>query len=35
VPGKNVRKLAGRTLLDYTALAARDSGVIESHRAVH
>jgi CMP-N,N'-diacetyllegionaminic acid synthase len=29
VPGKNVRKLAGRTLLDYTALAARDSGVID------
>jgi len=29
VPGKNVRKLAGRTLLDYTAFAARDSGVID------
>jgi len=29
VPGKNVRKLAGRTLLDYTAHAARDSGVID------
>jgi CMP-N,N'-diacetyllegionaminic acid synthase len=29
VPGKNIRKLAGRTLLDYTALAARDSGVID------
>ena len=29
VPGKNVRPLAGRTLLDYTAAAARDSGVIE------
>jgi CMP-N-acetylneuraminic acid synthetase len=29
VPGKNVRKLAGRTLLDYAALAARDSGVID------
>jgi CMP-N,N'-diacetyllegionaminic acid synthase len=29
VPGKNVRTLAGRTLLDYTALAARDSGVID------
>lgn len=29
VPGKNVKKLAGRTLLDYTALAARDSGVID------
>ena len=29
VPGKNVRMLAGRTLLDYTALAARDSGVID------
>jgi CMP-N-acetylneuraminic acid synthetase len=28
VPGKNVRPLAGRTLLDYTASAARDSGVI-------
>jgi CMP-N-acetylneuraminic acid synthetase len=29
VPGKNLRKLAGRTLLDYTAVAARDSGVID------
>jgi CMP-N,N'-diacetyllegionaminic acid synthase len=29
VPGKNVRKLAGRPLLDYTALAARESGVID------
>jgi CMP-N-acetylneuraminic acid synthetase len=29
VPGKNLRKLAGRTLLDYTAQAARDSGVID------
>jgi CMP-N,N'-diacetyllegionaminic acid synthase len=29
VPGKNIRKLAGRTLLDYTALAARESGVID------
>jgi CMP-N-acetylneuraminic acid synthetase len=29
VPGKNVRPLAGRTLLDYTAFAARDSGVID------
>jgi CMP-N-acetylneuraminic acid synthetase len=29
VPGKNIKKLAGRTLLDYTALAARDSGVID------
>jgi CMP-N,N'-diacetyllegionaminic acid synthase len=29
VPGKNVRQLAGRTLLDYTALAARGSGVID------
>jgi N-acylneuraminate cytidylyltransferase len=29
VPGKNLRTLAGRTLLDYTALAARDSGVID------
>lgn len=29
VPGKNLRKLAGRTLLDYTALAARESGVID------
>jgi CMP-N-acetylneuraminic acid synthetase len=29
VPGKNVRPLAGRSLLDYTARAARDSGVID------
>jgi len=29
VPGKNVRLLAGRTLLDYTARAARESGVID------
>lgn len=29
VPGKNVRPLAGRTLLEYTARAARDSGVID------
>ena len=29
VPDKNLRKLAGRTLLDYTALAARESGVID------
>ena len=29
VPGKYIRKLAGRTLLDYTALAARESGVID------
>lgn len=29
VPGKNVRALAGRSLLDYTARAARDSGVID------
>lgn len=29
VPGKNVRPLAGRTLLDYAAAAARDSGVID------
>lgn len=29
VPGKNVRLLAGRTLLDYTADAARQSGVID------
>jgi len=29
VPGKNVRPLAGRTLLDYTASAARDSGVLD------
>jgi CMP-N,N'-diacetyllegionaminic acid synthase len=29
VPGKNIRTLAGRTLLDYAALAARDSRVID------
>lgn len=29
VPGKNVRPLAGRTLLDYVAAAARGSGVID------
>src|SRR5512132_4248089 len=29
VPGKNVRPLAGHTLLDYTARAARDSGVLD------
>lgn len=29
VPGKNVRPIAGRTLLDYTACAARESGVID------
>ena len=29
VPGKNVRPLAGRTLLDYTAQAARESGVVD------
>jgi CMP-N,N'-diacetyllegionaminic acid synthase len=29
VPGKNVRLLAGRPLLDYTAAAARESGVID------
>jgi CMP-N-acetylneuraminic acid synthetase len=29
VPGKNIKKLAGRTLLDYTAVAARDSGVVD------
>jgi len=29
VPGKNVRLLAGHSLLDYTARAARDSGVID------
>src|ERR687887_411975 len=29
VPGKNVRPLAGRSLLEYTACAARDSGVID------
>jgi CMP-N-acetylneuraminic acid synthetase len=29
VPGKNLRLLAGRTLLDYTATAARESGVLD------
>jgi len=29
VPGKNIRPLAGRTLLDYTAHAAHDSGVLD------
>jgi CMP-N,N'-diacetyllegionaminic acid synthase len=29
VPGKNVRLLAGRPLLDYTARAAHDSGVLD------
>ena len=29
VPGKNVRPLAGHTLLEYTVRAARDSGVID------
>jgi CMP-N-acetylneuraminic acid synthetase len=29
VPGKNARLLAGRTLLDYTAEAARESGVLD------
>jgi CMP-N,N'-diacetyllegionaminic acid synthase len=29
VPGKNVRPLAGHTLLDYTARAARESGVLD------
>ena len=29
VPGKNVRVLAGRPLIEYTALAARESGVID------
>ena len=29
VPGKNVRALAGHTLLEYTARAARESGVID------
>jgi CMP-N-acetylneuraminic acid synthetase len=29
VPGKNVRPLAGHTLLEYTARAARESGVID------
>jgi CMP-N-acetylneuraminic acid synthetase len=29
VPGKNIRPLAGRTLLEYTAAAAQESGVID------
>lgn len=29
MPGKNIRPLAGRSLLEYTAVAARDSGVID------
>jgi CMP-N,N'-diacetyllegionaminic acid synthase len=29
VPGKNIRPLAGRTLLEYTARAAEQSGMIE------
>lgn len=29
IPGKNVRPLAGRTLLEYAAQAARESGVID------
>lgn len=29
VPGKNVRPLAGRTLLEYTARAARESAVLD------
>ena len=29
MPGKNVRPLAGHTLLEYTARAARESGVID------
>ena len=29
VPGKNVRPLAGRTLLEYAARAARESGVLD------
>ncbi len=29
VPGKNVRPIAGRTLLEYAACAARESGVID------
>ena len=29
VPGKNLRPLAGRSLLEYTAAAARDSGVVD------
>ena len=29
VPGNNMRPLAGRTLLEYTARAARESGVLD------
>ena len=29
VPGKNIRPLAGRTLLEYTSSAALESGVID------
>jgi len=29
VPGKNLRLLAGRSLIEYTALAARESGVLD------
>lgn len=29
VPGKNIRRLAGRPLLEYTAAAARESGVLD------
>ena len=29
VPGKNVRPLAGHTLLEYTARAARESGILD------
>jgi len=29
VPGKNIRPLAGRPLIDYTARAARESGVLD------
>ena len=29
VPGKNVKPLAGRSLLEYTARAARESGIID------
>lgn len=29
VPGKNIRPLAGRPLIEYTARAARESGVLD------
>lgn len=29
IPGKNLRLLGGRTLIDYAAAAARDSGVVD------